>query len=144
MAEIDKNAEAALEGLDSHRRETLKRLVRGGAFIAPVVASFAMQSIAIRPAHAASSNFSNNTQISDIRLKHDIVRLGNHPNGCGIYGFRYLWSDTQYVGLIAQDVLAHAPEAVVVGPGGFLAVDYGALGMAMQPADPQMPTSLVT
>jgi hypothetical protein len=135
MAEIDKNAEAALEGLDSHRRETLKRLVRGGAFIAPVVASFAMQSIAIRPAHAASSNFSNNTQISDIRLKHDIVRLGNHPNGCGIYGFRYLWSDTQYVGLIAQDVQAHAPEAVLSGPAGFLMVDYAAVGVTMQAAD---------
>jgi hypothetical protein len=135
MAELDKGIEPAFEGLDKRRRDALKRLVGGSAFVAPIVASFAMQSIAIRPAHAASSNFSNNTQFSDIRLKRDIVRLGNHPSGCGIFGFRYLWSDTQYVGLIAQDVQAHAPEAVLSGPAGFLMVDYTAVGVTMQAAD---------
>jgi hypothetical protein len=136
MAELDKGIEPALEGLDQRRREALKRLVRGGAFVAPVVASFAMQSIAIRPAHAASSGFSNSTlPPSDIRLKRDVIRLGTHKNGCGIYSFRYLWSDVQYVGVIAQDVLAHAPDAVVASPGGILAVDYAALGMTMRPAD---------
>ncbi len=134
MADLEKEIEPALEGLDARRREALKRLVRGGAFVAPVVASFAMQSIAIRPAHAASSGFANSTS-SDSRLKRDVVRRGTHENGCGIYSFRYLWDDTDYVGVIAQDVLVHAPEAVVVGPGGFLAVDYAALGMTMQPVD---------
>ncbi len=133
MAEFGKDIEPAFEGLDARRREALKRLIRGSAFVAPVVASFAMQSIAIRPAHAASSSSSNTTQFSDIRLKRDVVRLGTHANGCGIFGFRYLWSQTQYVGAIAQDVLVHAPKAVVVGPGGFLAVNYAALGMTMQP-----------
>jgi hypothetical protein len=30
---------------------------------------------------------------------------------------------------MAQDVLAHTPEAVVALPGGFLAVDYAKLGL---------------
>jgi endosialidase-like protein len=134
MAEPEKNLESALEGLDEQRRETLKRLIRGSAFVGPVVASFAMQNIAIRPAHAASSSLANKTT-SDMRLKRDVVRLGTHANGCGIYSFRYLWSDTKYVGAIAQDVLEHVPDGVLAGPGGFLAVDYAALGMAMRAAD---------
>jgi hypothetical protein len=130
MAELEKNVDSALEGLDEQRRETLKRLIRGGAFVGPVVASFAMQGISIRPAHAASSSISN---FSDIRLKRDVVRLGTHTNGCGIYSFRYLWSNTKYIGAIAQDVLEHDRDAVIVAPGGFLAVDYEALGMTMCP-----------
>jgi hypothetical protein len=135
MAEKERNIESAVEGLDEQRRETLKRLIRGGAFVAPVVASFAMQGVSIRPAHAASSAVSNGTgiQLSDVRLKRDVVRLETHTNGCGIFSFRYLWSDTNYVGAIAQDVLERAPDAVVVGPGGFLAVDYEALDMTMRP-----------
>lgn len=42
----------ALEGLDQSKREMLSRLIGGGAFVAPVVASFAMQALAIRPAQA--------------------------------------------------------------------------------------------
>jgi hypothetical protein len=135
MAEPEKDLESALEGLDEQRRETLKRLIRGSAFVGPVVASFAMQNITIRPAHAASSSLANHTMPSDIRLKRDVVRVGTHANGCGIYSFRYLWSDTKYLGAIAQDVLEHAPDGVLAGPGGFLAVDYAALGMIMRQAD---------
>lgn len=62
MSDQDKKTQEALEGLDSAKRETLSRLVKGGAFAAPVVASFTMQGLAIRPAHAAASaNISNIT-----------------------------------------------------------------------------------
>jgi hypothetical protein len=95
-----------------------------------------MQGISIRPAHAFPASSSNFTKISsDIRLKKDVVRIGTHSSGCGIYRFKYLWSDTPYTGAIAQDVLEHAPGAVVAGPGNFLAVDYGRLGMAMRRED---------
>jgi hypothetical protein len=47
--------ETALEGLDQNKRQTLRRLIGGSAFVGPVVASFAMQGISIRPAHATSS-----------------------------------------------------------------------------------------
>ena len=60
MSEQDKKKNEALEGLDADKRKTLSRLVTGGAFAAPVVASFTMQGLAIRPAHAAASAGASN------------------------------------------------------------------------------------
>jgi hypothetical protein len=136
MAEEDEKLDDALAGLDQDKRNTLTRLVKSGAFAAPIVAAFAMQGISIRPAHAPPVGSSSNaTAPSDIRLKKDVTRIGAHASGCGLYRFRYLWSDLEYVGAIAQDVLEHVPEAVIAGPGNFLIVDYGKLGMAMTHAD---------
>jgi hypothetical protein len=139
MGEQDRNLDEALDGLDQGKRATLMRLAKGSAFTVPVVAAFLMQGISIQPAHAAAGSSANHTKgtPSDIRLKRDVARIGTHPSGCGIYRFKYLWSDTCYVGAIAQDVLEHVPGAVVRGPGDFLAVDYGALGMEMQRQDAQ-------
>ena len=53
----------ALDGLDAAKRETLNRLVTGGAFAAPIVASFTMQGLAIRPAHAAASAGGSNVTV---------------------------------------------------------------------------------
>jgi hypothetical protein len=61
MSDENPNLNEALEGLDTTRRETLLRLVRAGAFAAPVVAAFAMQGISIRPAHATPGSSSNAT-----------------------------------------------------------------------------------
>jgi hypothetical protein len=134
MTDQNTNVETALEGLDQNKRRTLRRLITGTAFIGPVVASFAMQGMSIRPANALP-NSSSDTNQSDVRLKRDVARIGMHSSGCGIYRFKYLWSDVVYVGTLAQDVLEHAPVAVVAGPGGFLAVNYGALGMKMERYD---------
>lgn len=68
---------------------------------------------------------------SDIRLKADVVPAGVHHNGLALYEFRYLDGTTRYRGVMAQDVLSHTPEAVVVMANGYLAVDYGLLGMEM-------------
>jgi hypothetical protein len=59
MSDEQDNLHKALEGLDASKRETLGRLITGTAFVAPIVASFAMQGLAIRPAEAASSGLSN-------------------------------------------------------------------------------------
>jgi hypothetical protein len=56
-----KKKNEALDGLDASKRATLSRLATGAAFAAPVVASFTMQGLAIRPAHAASSAPISNT-----------------------------------------------------------------------------------
>jgi hypothetical protein len=124
----------ALDGLDAGKRETLTKLIGGSAFVAPVVASFAMQGLSIRPADAQSPGSSlrpSNTTVSDARLKRNVARTGTHPLGFGIYRFEYLWSDISHVGVIAQEVLEKAPHAVTAGPGGYLGVDYGALGIEM-------------
>src|SRR5262245_37029885 len=129
MGDRGPEVEGALDGIDQGKRDTLNRLVAGGAFVGPVVASFAMQGMSIRAAHALAYNSGGN--LSDIRLKKGIVRVGSHPRGFGIYRFNYLWSDVTWRGVMAQEILERVPEAVKVGPGGYLAVDYGALGLSM-------------
>lgn len=61
---------------------------------------------------------------SDRRLKRDIARLGATAAGIPIYAFRYLWSNVRHIGVMAQDVLKVAPEAVITDASGFYAVRY--------------------
>jgi hypothetical protein len=70
--------------------------------------------------------------MSDIQVKHDIVLLGHLDNGLGFYRFSYNGSDKAYVGVIAQEVEAVMPEAVVHGSDGYLRVKYDMLGIRMQ------------
>lgn len=69
---------------------------------------------------------------SDIALKHDIVLLGYLANGLGYYRFSYLGSSKAYVGVMAQDVAAVMPQAVVRGSDGYLRVYYEKLGLKLQ------------
>jgi hypothetical protein len=69
---------------------------------------------------------------SDIRLKRDMTRVGWLPNGLGLYRYRYLFSDTPYDGIVAQEVASVCPDAVVRGEDGYLRVDYGRLGLRLQ------------
>ncbi len=71
------------------------------------------------------------TLLSDARLKRDLVPLKKLSDGIQLYRFRYLWSDQLYVGVMAQDVLPVAPDAVVQGPDGYLRVNYALLGMKL-------------
>ena len=72
---------------------------------------------------------------SDRRLKRDIAKVGRLDNGLNLYRYRYLWSDTVYVGVMAQEVALLMPEAVLRGSDGFLRVDYGRLGLRMMTWD---------
>jgi hypothetical protein len=69
---------------------------------------------------------------SDIRLKRDIVEVDRLNNGVGLYRYRYIWNDQEYVGVMAQEVAAIVPEAVVMEPNGYLGVNYDRLGLKMQ------------
>jgi hypothetical protein len=69
---------------------------------------------------------------SDIALKHDIVLLGHLANGLGYYRFNYNGSDRAYVGVMAQEVQAVVPKAVVRGQDGYLRVYYDRLGVKFQ------------
>jgi hypothetical protein len=73
--------------------------------------------------------------LSDIRLKRDIVLMDRLPNGLGLYRYRYLWSDTAYVGVMAQEVALIRSDAVVRGSDSYLRVDYAALGLPFQTFD---------
>ena len=72
---------------------------------------------------------------SDIALKHDVVLLGHLDNGLGFYRFAYNGSDRAYVGVMAQEVLEVAPDAVVRGRDGYLRVYYDRLGLRFQTYD---------
>ncbi|HET7165192.1 MAG TPA: tail fiber domain-containing protein [Pseudolabrys sp.] len=70
--------------------------------------------------------------MSDIRAKHDVVLLGHVDNGLGFYRFSYNGSDKAFVGVMAQEVEAIMPDAVVRGSDGYLRVNYDRLGLHMQ------------
>jgi hypothetical protein len=70
--------------------------------------------------------------VSDVRAKRDVVRLGHLDNGLGFYRFSYNGSDKAYVGVMAQEVEAVMPDAVVRGSDGYLHVFYDRLGLRMQ------------
>ena len=72
---------------------------------------------------------------SDVALKHDIHLLGRLDNGLGFYRFGYNGSDKAYVGVIAQEVQAVMPSAVVRGWDGYLRVFYYKLGVPFQTYD---------
>jgi hypothetical protein len=61
---------------------------------------------------------------SDRRLKHSVVRIGTLANGLATYAFSYIGSKARQFGIMAQDALNVVPEAVIVTPSGYLAVDY--------------------
>jgi len=64
--------------------------------------------------------------LSDVRLKRDIVKIGELDNGIGVYEFNYLWDAPRIVGVLAQEVMNVTPEAVRK-IGEYLSVDYSKL-----------------
>jgi Chaperone of endosialidase len=138
MDESNRNIDAALDGVDANRRANLRRMILKSAFVTPIVASFAMAGLSIKDAAQAQLNTTASgarpVTTSDRRLKTDVVRIGAHALGFGIYRFKYLWSEDEHIGVLAQEVAEVLPGAVVRQPDGFFAVDYTAIGMAMRSA----------
>ena len=73
--------------------------------------------------------------MSDMRAKENIVQIGNHPAGFGLYQFDY---KAQYrdqcghgrqFGVMAQEVANFVPDAVVETADGYLNVNYAMLGI---------------
>ena len=72
---------------------------------------------------------------SDMRLKTGIVPVRMTEGGLTLYQFRYVGLPTVYEGVMAQEVLAHHPDALVPLPLGLLTVDYAKLGLEMRVVD---------
>ena len=72
---------------------------------------------------------------SDPRAKENIVRIGAHPLGIGIYLFDYKpefqaeWGHGRQFGVMADEVETVMPEAVCVHANGYKMVDYAMLGV---------------
>jgi hypothetical protein len=73
------------------------------------------------------------TMMSDPRVKADIVQIGRHALGLGIYRFRYkspysaTYGTQRRIGVMADEVAVKFPEAVSRDAGSHLMVDYGLL-----------------
>lgn len=80
---------------------------------------------------ALASRDSAPVYVSDARLKTDIVPTGRSAQGLPIYRYRYTGLPMVYEGVMAQDVARLHPEAIVPLPFGYMAVDYGQLGLTM-------------
>ena len=68
---------------------------------------------------------------SDVRLKRGMRCVARLENGIGLYRYRYLWSDVEYVGVLAQEVADVVADAVVRGNDGYLRVRYEQLGLSL-------------
>jgi outer membrane immunogenic protein len=78
------------------------------------------------------ASYSSQNIPSDIRLKRDIALVGRRDDGLGLYRYRYLWSDTVFVGVMAQEVALIHPDAIVRDAlDDYLKVDYGRLGLRL-------------
>lgn len=64
--------------------------------------------------------------MSDRRLKQNVERVGALPSGLPLYTYRYVWDPPEVwrVGVMAQEAAEIVPDAVAVGPAGYLMVDY--------------------
>ena len=58
--------------------------------------------------------------------------LGRLDDGLGYYRFVYNGGHSAYVGVMAQEVQAVAPEAVTLGADGYMRVSYELLGLPFE------------
>lgn len=77
----------------------------------------------------------SSTMMSDRKLKTNVVRVGAHPMGFGLYLFHYKdeflsnESVPRRFGVMADEVEIVVPQAVLRRPDGFKMVDYGMIGI---------------
>lgn len=78
-----------------------------------------------------------NQRYSDRAVKDNIVQIGVHPLGFGLYlfdykpAFRDRWGHGRQFGVMAQEVETVMPQAVSVHTNGFRMVDYRLLGISL-------------
>lgn len=63
-------------------------------------------------------------KFSDERLKTDKHKMGETPDGIGVYQYRMKGSPMMEMGVMAQEVKRKKPEAVARHPSGYMMVDY--------------------
>ena len=73
---------------------------------------------------------------SDRAIKDNIVRIGTHPLGIGLYLFDYkpehrdAWGHGRQFGVMADEVEVVIPGAVSMDPNGYKVVSYAMLGIS--------------
>ena len=72
----------------------------------------------------------------DMKLKENIIKVGNSPSGINVYEWNYIGKSQRYRGVLAQELLESHPEAVTMCPNGFLGVYYGKIDVKMEAVKP--------
>jgi hypothetical protein len=76
--------------------------------------------------------------VSERRVKENIVRIGDHPFGFGLYLFDYRpehraqWGQGRQFGVMIDEIEIVMPEAVSMHPDGYKRVDYAMLGISQR------------
>ena len=87
------------------------------------------------PASCTSSESNRKPCLSERIAKENIIRIGEHPLGIGLYLFdckpeyREMAGHGRQFGVMIDEVEPMMPEAVSLHPDGFKRVDYAMLGM---------------
>jgi hypothetical protein len=79
--------------------------------------------------------WTGNKTCSERRVKENIVRIGDHPLGFGLYLFDYRpeyrpqWGQGRQFGVMIDEIERVMPEAVSMHPDGYKRVDHSLLGI---------------
>ena len=115
-------------------KESPQRLHAKAPYRAPKLETLGSLRSATRGTGGTGSDGGGNmTMMSDRRTKEEILEIGRHPLGLGIYRFRYKapyagwYGAGRRVGVMADEVAEKYPDAVCRHADGYLRVDYGRL-----------------
>lgn len=133
---LQQNTGFKKEGIAAQKRDYLRpkliyygkvrHITQGGSGQASENAAGLTCSSALHKPHASCS---------DRAAKENIVRIGNHPLGIGLYLFDYKpefreqWGHGPQFGVMADEVEVVMPEAVCTHHDGYQMVDYDMLGI---------------
>jgi hypothetical protein len=119
---------AQLQDADFLKRLQSTGQTLGGGINLAGLTDIAAQSQALRPqVGQKSKSESGEAGISDIRLKTDVEKIGETASGLPLYTFRYkdgYGPPGTYEGVMAQDLLAVRPDAVLKMSNGYFGVNY--------------------
>lgn len=73
---------------------------------------------------AATGAAAGASMLSDRRAKENIIPVGKLDNGLTVYAFNYIGQDVTQIGLMADEVEKHNPDAVMTLENGLQAVKY--------------------
>ena len=86
---------------------------------------------------AGETNNTRRKSGSDRNIKQDVVRIGTHQLGIGLYLFNFQpeyqseFGSGRHLGVMADEVETVLPEAVSIHPRGFKTVDYDMLKITL-------------
>lgn len=129
----------------SKRRYVPPRLVRYGDVRYLTQGGAGTQWESLNPAGNCRNTSGYYTCASDSRVKQDLLQIGQHPLGFGLYLFYYKpaykqeFGPGRQFGVLADEVEAIMPQAVGIHQSGFKTVDYGMLGVHRTGGDVPLP-----